>query len=967
MNAAAWVFGPGRCKTPSCGFSARSGQIQLLSVPSTSSLDASEGETAASTAAASLQLQCSPELYSIRSCPDLLRYFKDLMNTKRRWRSLTKSDQAMILKLTVDIVLQPMIWLYRREKGNGKLKAAQNKLNLAPSAEVNTYLGFLSSTLWSLGKIGADYEDFDSEFLIKVWNVMDMVRPGSHTSKIVYSLASLRLPWRAITTKTRNQLVTSIIEECQTMNELAIVNLVYSLGKMEMKWTVLPTAAKVEIYNALERVSPQMDDRAVANVLWALGKCNAKWTNLPVSLRTALSVQLEEKIPIGPQALSSSVAGLQHMGLTFPAMELPLRTTILANLPHAMSSCNNEQALSTTLWALGSMDFKYHHFDNTTHEAIDSAICRITSSFSEQGFSNVLQGLTKMKWPSNKLSADMRASIEAPLLKILTSKPSSVPKTNSAKSNSRTRSISSIIWSLGNNQYMSTKLTNRDSECEYDDSFNNAAVDTHLFLEKHILDALCVAIDQNVHKMNPHEIFVTFSGMAKMKLDWSSLPESTRTTLLQSLERSTPKMEKQAVSNTLWAFGTMGARWPEINDKLKKVLVGVIISTLSSMDAQSLSITLYSLAKLECKYSTFSTPLKQALVSSCIECSHDADARELAIQLYSLGRMSASFRKSLPRKLQESILKSLTISASKMTEQNLANCVWGLCGHMDMPFSELPEDCKTSLTKAIVVKAKNLSTKATMSILHGLSRPDGQNWNNDLSLELQQSLLMAIDSAIDRSNSSKKEEEEMSRASSILAGNILYALGRLEMSWGYPSLELKNNLLLALNAASNKTNNIDCSRAISFGLNGLAHMTTWDKLRVETTHELLLFDSLRLGLPYAVPADLANILWSLGRLNISAKELPEDVLSETFLAIDRSIYEMSAFELAWTIWALDRMNLTFSEIPPTTYSATMTSTIEQLKGMEMRELGIVMYAITNMKVPMTNPLVEEIFKKLNDQ
>ena len=93
--------------------------------------------------------------------------------------------------------------------------------------------------------------------------------------------------------------------------------------------------------------------------------------------------------------------------------------------------------------------------------------------------------------------------------------------------------------------------------------------------------------------------------------------------------------------------------------------------------------------------------------------------------------------------------------------------------------------------------------------------------------------------------------------------------------------------------------------------------------------------------------------------------LPTDILVGVFVALERCIPHMTAFELAWSIWALGRMDVSFTDIPVKTHQITMDSTINQLKNMEMRELGVVMYAITSMKIPMINPLVEEIFKKLN--
>ena len=132
---------------------------------------------------------------------------------------------------------------------------------------------------------------------------------------------------------------------------------------------------------------------------------------------------------------------------------------------------------------------------------------------------------------------------------------------------------------------------------------------------------------------------------------------------------------------------------------------------------------------------------------------------------------------------------------------------------------------------------------------------------------------------------------------------------------------------------------------------------------------MLVLKAVREAVPTLLPIDIANVMWSMGRLGVPVTSIPPEILRVIFQAVCDTVTSMTPFELVWTLWAINRMQVTF----PTTidgteelYETVLVALVRSIPNMTMQELGVMMFAMTNMSVDMNEPsLVGEIFKKLH--
>ncbi len=816
---------------------------------------------------------------------------------------------------------------------------------------------YFSEMVYLLGKLGARPQHLESNFLPYLWELYEKASPGEYVGKTMYGLASMGIRWKDMPPKTAKALVVAFSRQLDGMGELSLVNLVYSLGKMEMGWHHIPAHTRKSICSSLVRVSPSMDSRAVANAMWGLGRSKVRWANLPEGVQECLCERLELTSPWGPQALSSFLNGLRRSGARWRGLPQRLRAAILSTLPSSLRSNASEHATATIMSSLGGMGMHYRELNDESRLAVGEALVCAAPLFTRQGLSSSMNGLAKMSWPLHRHSPAAREALMGALERVL-------QQVGEETSSANVRLVCGLTWSLGQLEALwGEGATDNDGGEIY------LLYSERVVLGEHARSLLARALTQHLRYANEQGVFSAVSGLARMKATWLGLQsrsgrrEGLHTSLSQSLIRTAPSMRVQAVCSTLWALGSLGLDWAALGEiGVREPLVEATIRVSTKLNMQGVSITVYSLAALNCHYEALPFPLRLSLQGAFLRNNERAKPREVAIILYSWGRMEAHAKNSFNNKTRAAMLASLERVVGGMDEQNLGNAVWGLCGRMQLRYSQFPPSCRAEVGRAIVAKQDSLNMQSLMSVLHGLSRAAGENWSN-FDTEMKGALIAAV------ARISSQLPSRSSQSSSKLAGNVLYALGRLDVPLGQTGLtpEVQDCLVSHL-AGNGGTPSVERSRAVSFGLNGLAHMCKWPLLSSEQREGLLA--ALRLGVPSFLPVDLANTMWSLGRMGVPFTDIPQDIQATLLAALGGAVGDMSCFELVWTLWALDRMQVRFQGEERGIYASLDKTLLPVLTAaiplMSMQELGLMMFAVANLQLSLSEPaLVDEIFKKLN--
>lgn len=884
--------------------------------------------------------------------------------TRTTWSSLERRKRSSIQSILSEVIFQKEATGAEKEEKSLKVK----------SREAEAKLQTFSEAIYMLGKLRANPHTLDASFLSGMWDYFHLSNQATlnkYVGKILYSVASMGVRWKDIPPKTRKVFVSSFTQQLGVMSELAVVNLVYSLGKMGTGWHQLPVQSRNGICINIVRVSHVMDSRAVANVFWGLGQTKARWSTLPDYLQDCLSEKLKDTSPLGAQALSSTLNGLKNANGQWRYLQTDLRSTILANMRSSLRSGASEQAVATIIGSLGAMNLGYEELDADIRESVDVAISRASPHFTREGLSSTFHGLARMRWTAHNLSPSMLNSLESALRRVVetSQKDKSTP--------SSARFLASLMWSLGQLEMMWHRGLAEEYEGQGSESSDfHLLYSRRIFLGNHTMELLSSTVEDNAVLMNEQGIFSTLSGFAKMQAQWHSLGTPLTNALTSSLRANVPHMHTKAVCHTLWALGCVGLKWNDLAEiGLQDAMVNATIRVSGKLNTQGVSIALYSLAALECKYDSLPFALKVAIQGAIMRNSEKANGREVAIVLYSLGRMDANMNKSFSKKARRTMLDSMESTVETMDGQNLGNAIWGLFGKMQVLYSSTSPTFRRKVTKAIVGKQDSLNNKSLMSILHGFSRPGAERWES-LDPQVQICLLYITERVFSKL-------EKQSYDLHLLAGNVLYAFGRLGVPWeGFAALSddeddsirmtftlqniLLHNLVIRKGVSSGPFIEIERSRAISFGLNGLAQMNTWSAM-VDTQQELVL-QAVRVAVPTLLPVDVANVMWSLGRLGVPTSDVPSETLEMLFQSVRDTVIDMKPFELVWTLWALNRMQVTFPSTAASAedlYETLVRVVAKAIPSMTMQEMGVMMFSMTSMRVNMNEPsLVEEIFTRL---
>jgi len=226
-------------------------------------------------------------------------------------------------------------------------------------------------------------------------------------------------------------------------------------------------------------------------------------------------------------------------------------------------------------------------------------------------------------------------------------------------------------------------------------------------------------------------------------------------------------------------------------------------------------------------------------------------------------------------------------------------------------------------------------------------------------------LRQAIMSCIESSSLNFRKEHRGRR----LVGNIIYAMGKMQVPWGVggifvPSLQL--DLVSHLCFSTDDFQAINLRKSFGFGLNGLARMTSWENLEHEQRD--LILSRLLTHVPVLDTYELANVCWSFARMEVNFPHLKPEVFNVLLTALETSIPHMNESELAWTMWAMSKGGFVYNDMTSLLRDVIVTGCVEKVEKMERRETGIVLWSLGKMKYPLASlspQLVEKLFLSID--
>ena len=883
------------------------------------------------------------------------------------------------------------------------------------------------NVIYALGKMGVRWGNDLSETLREqiVEDLLRVIPFMGHIglSNVIWGLGKMAAPWANLPVRLRIALVEQLTRSSRSgpMNAQAFSKCVVGMSRMDLRLPQTASSSLLPLTHGTAIASHQ-----ATQILQFINQ------GLPRALASKPSRAVGAGYNVGEGGIKI-VAGSSH------------------SLPWSPET--TEQTLATVVWSLGSMHVDFTiHLDSRSRDSLAAALLVLCPSLTDQGLSSCIHGLAKMKWGYRHSTPELRHVLEQ-RLSAWTNKGTSDGAVGYGQGQAASNILwglgqfrASLIQPESDTAHVKdaravAKAGLGDSNFdirEGDDigvfPGSRSSYPLSAPLSSGLLQHLVLAIPH----MNEQGVSNSISGLANLGVSWARLPIVVQGVLFSSLERTARAMPPQAVSTSLWALGAMGLKVTSLTSQtVGTAAVNALMGAAQdcamkrSISAQSIAVTLYAFALLTedgVGKSAFSAsrsneslvrtkPLRLSRVSSSSEPSYgkpfpdspqiplspvvasmcasfgsvasDMHARELAVTLYSLGRLAHNGRLPLGvvnATVKSAIYRSIDRTFMEMTAQDLGNTIWGLCGQLGIAFVRLPPLTQAALTSAITNPNLILQKKALAAIFTGLSRrvAPGANWKR-----LDPALRAKLLSSLERVVTLPRHPSQNPLRACIFTGNVLYALGRLEASWGQTDMlnaSFRSRLLACLpqtnlefgetNASTHTLNQSlsarDCGQPVSFALNGLARMCFWEG--ATSQEKELLLGTIRVSVPYMTDRQVANTFWSLGRMGVefgdctgssssgtTGASLAMDLTANTTVAdktlyvlldsLAQSVKSMSGFEFAWSLWALARCKVAYGSLTPTLRALLVTTACERVPNMAPRELGVALWALGKMRAP----------------
>lgn len=879
------------------------------------------------------------------------------------------------------------------------------------------------NVVYALGKLGVRWEN-DLNETLRDQIVEDLLRVMPFMghiglSNVLWGLGKMSAPWANLPLRLRAALVEQLTRSPRSgpMNAQAFSKCVVGLSRMDLR---LPQAASSSL------------------LPWPhTGSASHQATQILQFINQGL-----------PGALASKPS--RAVGPCYNVGKGSIKIVAGSSQSLSWSPETTEQTLATVVWSLGSMHVDFTtHLDSRSRDSLAAALLILCPLLTDQGLSSCIHGLAKMKWSYRHSTPELRHALEQ-RLSAWTNEGTSVGAVGHGQGQAASNILwglgqfraSLILPESDAAPVKDARAGLGDSSVDSGEGGDigvfPGSLSSHQLsapLSSGLLQRLVLAIPH----MNEQGVSNSISGLANLGVSWARLPIVVQGGLFSSLERTARAMPPQAVSTSLWALGTMGLTISSLTSQpVATAAVNALMGAAQdsamkgSISAQSIAVTLYAFAlltedgvgksafrasrsndssvrtkslRLLSRVSTNSEPsyskplpdspqipLAPVVASMCASfgsVASDMHARELAVTLYSLGRLAHNGRLPLGvinATVKSAIYRSIDRTFMEMTAQDLGNTIWGLCGQLGIAFVRLPPQTQAALTSAITNSNMILQKKALAAVLTGLSRrvAPGANWKR-----LDPALRAKLLSSLERVVTLPRQPSHNPQRVCIFTGNVLYALGRLEASWGQTDM-LDASFRLKLLACLPQTNleygettasthifkqslsARDCGQPVSFALNGLARMGFWEGANAQEKE--LLLGTIRASVPYMTDRQVANTFWSLGRMGVEFGEgtgnsssgaagaaLVMDVTANATVvdatltvllgSLAQSVKSMSGFEFAWSLWALARCKVAYGSLTPTLRALLVATACERVPNMAPRELGVALWALGKMRAP----------------
>ena len=471
-------------------------------------------------------------------------------------------------------------------------------------------------------------------------------------------------------------------------------------------------------------------------------------------------------------------------------------------------------------------------------------------------------------------------------------------------------------------------------------------------------------LSSNGRELAARETATLVYTLGQLGCDKERMLEGQISALLRRCEAGCAEFNGQGAANVFHGLSKIGFVWQDLPQSLREALMGCSLSLLSEMKPVEVSSLFNSLALMRARWGEQSSVWRTTAAESIRRSLSRFDAREVSNAVWFLGKLDADFE-SLPEDVRLDLFEALRREAGRLTSFDLESLLVGL-GLMQVPMRSLDEGLRGRLFLGVRRHLDELNIHGLSNVLWGLARTGVSNYDLDPPLAtalLDKAVLLlhtflpaqygdilwslgSIGYRADDMTSLTRDRilAVVSRVFGKLnvraAAYALWGLGKMRFSW--KDMLVRTRSLaggreappLAESVSGFLRRRVSAMKEHEFAvlLYALGLLEAeWGGLQAPV-REKLEHRMTRVG-GFLTPRSASNALLGLSRSRAKWSTLAEEAREAWMLALERTLLDTSAFELAQTLYALGILGVKLGEMRPALRGLLIRVTDERVAQM----------------------------------
>jgi len=373
-------------------------------------------------------------------------------------------------------------------------------------------------------------------------------------------------------------------------------------------------------------------------------------------------------------------------------------------------------------------------------------------------------------------------------------------------------------------------------------------------------------------------------------------------------EWATGKMHEYMKCTTIFMLGDLSIHYRDVPTQLWTLMMNDMTKCINLVKPASLGSTLKGWYRMKYYWRDMSPALQHATLEAISKSlKNNRDSQGISNILLYLGDLGVDWNQNLTDVLQKELLNALRLQCKYFNEQGISNSLLGL-SKMNIRRNQIPQDIQDRLVRTVETKYSELTEQSVSNIIHSFGKI-GWKWT-DLPVHAQEVLTDSLIFLLKR-----KPVFSILAVDSCLHGFIL-----LNFDWKKDH-ELQSSVLRIIEktfrAGKSVADNASLIPALIYGLGKTS--VDWKQLDPRT------IQSLRNGIHSYLrecrlsPKAVSNLIYGLGKMEITVQEIPKDFqedLESAIIKIEKMKYNSQ--DISNIIYSFSKMKYLWKDLTPQT-------------------------------------------------